>query len=279
MRYNSAHVDPPPGVDPRYGRSAHIHPLWTPAGVIVTDQFPPDHLHQSGVFLAHTKTEFAGRTPNFWDLLGGTGRVRFKQVIGTSHGPVFGGFQVEHEHVDLAVPGGQVALTETWEVRVWNAGGTRHGYWLVDITSTLDCATPHPVTLPQYHYGGFALRGARSWDPQHSRIVTSDGLDRLAGNHTRPRWCDLSGTVGDRNAGLTLCTHPANFRSPEPLRIHPTMPYMVYTPSHLGDWSITPDTPHVSRYRLIVHDGALPAEQANALTSNFAAPLEVRVQR
>ncbi|MDA1055214.1 MAG: PmoA family protein [Planctomycetota bacterium] len=273
LQYNSAHVEPLAGVDAKYGRSAFIHPLWTPAGTVVTDQFPPDHLHQSGIYLAHTKTEFQGRTPNFWDLLGGTGRVRFKSVKSTTSGPIFGEFRTEHEHVDLSVPDGKVALVETWNVRIWNVGGRDAGFWLCDLTSILNCATPDPLRLLKYHYGGMALRGARSWDAEHARFVTSEGKNRVVGNHTRPRWCDLFGPVGDRAAGIAFLTHPANFRAPEPLRIHPTMPYMVYSPSHLGDWEITPGTPHVARYEFVVHDDDLSEATTNRLWLNFAEPL------
>lgn len=273
LRYNTAHVEPPAGADPKYGRSAHIHPVWTPGGAVVTDEFPPDHLHQSGIFLAHTKTEFEGRTPNFWDLLGGTGRVRFKRVNSTAGGAVFGEIRVEHEHVDLTVPGGKVALQEIWAVRVWNIGGPEAGYWICDITSELSCATSNPLQLKQYHYGGMALRGSRAWNEAHCRFLTSEGKDRLTGNHTRPNWCDLSGPVGGRTAGLTFFTHPGNFRFPEPLRIHPTMPYMVYSPSQLGDWEIVPGKPHVSRYRFIIHDGDLPAKTADRLWQDWTDPL------
>ena len=273
LRYNSAHAEPPEGADAKYGRSAFIDPVWTPAGAVVTDRFPPDHLHQSGIFLAHTKTEFEGRAPNFWDLLGGTGRVRFGAVKGTTSGPIFGEFRVEHEHVDLTVPEGKTALLETWIVRVWNVGGPKPGFWVWDLTSELRCATRSPLRLPKYHYGGMALRGARGWDPSHARFVTSERKTRGAGNHTRPRWCDLSGPVGERTAGITFLTHPGNFRFPEPLRIHPTMPYMVYTPSHLGPWEINPGAPHVSRYRFLIHDGDLPASAADRLWRDFSEPL------
>ena len=80
LRYNKAHVEPPEGVNPKVGRSAHIHPVWTPGGAIVTDELPPDHLHQSGIFLAFTKTIFEGREVDFWNLGGGKGRVRFQEL-------------------------------------------------------------------------------------------------------------------------------------------------------------------------------------------------------
>lgn len=273
LRYNAAHVTPPPGVDPKYGRSAHIHAARTPSGAIVTDEFPPDHLHQSGLFLAYTKTEFQGRTPNFWDLLGGTGRVRFQELEQLVSGPVYGELRVQHEHVDLSGPQETVALREEWSVRVWNVGGPPSGYWICDIASTARCAGESPLKIREYHYGGMALRGARSWGVDQGRFVTSEGKDRLAGNHSRPRWCDLSGPVGDQTAGITFMTHPDNFRYPEPLRIHPTMQYMVYTPAQLGDWEIAPGQTHRSRYRFVFHDHQLPVETAERLWHDFASPL------
>jgi len=278
LQYNITHVEPPPGIDPRYGRNGHIHPAWTPSGAVVTEQFPADHAHQSGLFLAYVKTAFEGRTPDFWNLLGGTGRVVSKGVTRTAAGPVFGEFEAVHEHLDQSAPGGKVALNETWNVRVWNVGGAETGYWVCDLTSRIACATDSPLRLPEYHYGGMALRGAQEWKPDNVTFVTSEGLDRTAGNHSRPWWCDIAGNVNGSKAGILFATHPDNLRAPEPLRIHPTMPYMVYTPSFLGDWEITPSAPHVSRYRFVFHDGDLPQATADRLQREFAAPLTARFE-
>ena len=281
LRYQMGHRLPPIGIDPAYGRSAYIHPAWTPSGAEVTDEFPPDHAHQSGIFLAFTKTLFEGREPNFWELLSGAGRVRYHGLKATTDGPVYAELVVEHEHVDQSGPEERVALKETWTVRAWNLGGADAGYFVFDIESRLECAGENPLRLPPYHYGGMALRGGRDWNADRAKVVTSTGLDRIHGNHTRPRWCTLSGPVagvGDtvRLAGITFCTHPENVRFPEPLRIHPTMPYMVFTPQHLGVLDIVPGTPHISKYRFIPHDDRLPNDVANRLWSEFAAPLQAR---
>src|SRR5262245_28601947 len=236
--YRRRHVVPPADLDPKYGRSGHLHPVYTPGGRIVTDEFPPDHAHQSGIFLAYTLTEFEGRKPDFWNLAGGTGRVRFGRLLETFSGPVFAGFRAEHEHVDLTVPDGKVALREEFDVRVWNTGGPGAGYWLVDLHSTQRTTGESPLKLPMYHYGGAAVRGARSWGGDAARFVTSEGKGRIDGNHARSRWVDLSGPVDGGVAGIAMMTHPDNFRFPEPVRLHPTMPYFVYTPSQLGDWEI-----------------------------------------
>jgi len=273
LRYNSTHVKPPPEIDPTFGRSGFIHPLRTPAGVVVTEQFPADHPHQNGVFLAYTKTVFEGRAPNFWDTLGGTGRVRCSKLHRAAGGPVFGEMVVEQEHVDTSGPNEKVALRELWTIRVWNPAHPSSNFFICDLTSELRCATASPVRLVEHYYGGMAIRGARQWTPDQVNIVTSEGHDRVAGNHTRPRWCDLGVPVGNRTAGVAFLTHPGNFRYPEPLRIHPNMPYMVYVPSHLGDWKIVPGKPHISRYRCVIHDGKLPRETTDRVWHDFAQPL------
>jgi hypothetical protein len=277
LRYNSAHVEPPAGIDPRNGRSGFIEPVWTPAGRIVTDRFPADHPHQSGVFLAQTKTEFEGRKLNFWDLVGGGGRVRFARLVATASGPVRGGFTVEHEHVEGSGDAARPVLRETWNVAVWNSGGPEAKSWVWDLESSLVCATASPLAVEEYHYGGLAVRGAAAWAHDVGRFRTATGLDRQTGNHTRPRWCDLSGPVAGGVAGVAVLTHAANFRFPEPLRIHPTRPYMVFTPAWLGPWRIEPGRPHVSRYRFVVHDGEPQTDAIDRLWHDFAEPPAVVV--
>lgn len=278
LRYNTSHVLPPKGIDPGYGRSAYIHPVWTPKGEMVTEEFPADHAHQSGIFLAYTKAVFEGRPTNFWEINGNKGRVRFKSVVSTTNGPVFGAFKVAQEHVDLTVPGGKVAVNETWDVRAWQMDGLKSGYWIFDVESSLTCATDKPLQLPTYHYGGFAVRGAKTWGKDVTHFITSEKHDRQNGNHTRPKWSDLYGPVSNgEQAGIAIFTHPKNFRFPEPVRIHPTMPYFVYTASPLGDWSIEPEQPHVTRYRCVVHDGPPNAERLQQLWVDFAELPVVKV--
>jgi len=274
LNYNAAHVKPPAGVDAKYGRSAHIHPIWTPGGQVVTDEHPTDHYHQSGLYLAYTKTEFEGRHPNFWDLLKGGARVRYAETLSTTSGPVFGGFSVRNEHVDQSLPGGneKVALNENWNVRFFNVGGPKKGYWLGEIVSTRECASSSPLNILKYHYGGMAIRGARGWSKEHGSFLTSEGKTRIEGNHTRPVWVDMAGGKNDQWSGVTVFTHPKNFRFPEPVRLHPSMPYFVWTPAVLGPWSIEPGEKHVSRYTYLIHDGKPNPELANRIWNDIQHP-------
>ena len=51
----------PDGVEPKYARSGFIHPITTPSGKVLTDDYPlPHHSHQHGLFFAWRKGKFKG---------------------------------------------------------------------------------------------------------------------------------------------------------------------------------------------------------------------------
>ncbi|MBE3099447.1 MAG: PmoA family protein [Planctomycetes bacterium] len=279
LRYHSTTVAPPAGVDSKFAHGAYIHPAWTPSGLVVTDDFPPDHLHQRGIFMAWTKTEFEGRHPDFWNLGSVTGAVRSVGAPSVMQGPVFAGFAARHEWLDLKAPGGEkVILNEVFQVRVWPAGGPGKGYWLWDLTSTQRCAGAVPLALPKYHYGGLGYRGPPDWLKQVN-MLTSEGKTRADGNETKGRWCDVSGLSGGKAAGVLILGHPQNFRHPEPLRLNPQQPQICFAPSQEGEWSIQPGKDYVWRYRFCVHDGEMSREQADRLWADFGEPPVVRVEK
>jgi len=278
FRYNYGFVQPPPKTPDIFTRSGYIHPVCTPSGLMVTDDFPPDHHHHKGIWMPWTKTEFEGRHTDFWNLGSGTGTVRFAGFESVRTGPVYAGFRSKHEHVALKVKGRKVALNEIWDVRVWNAGGRKAGYWLFDLTSTQRCASDSPLHLPTYRYGGIGLRGAREWGVLNCKFLTSEGKTRADGHATRAKWCDVSGKVEGEWAGVVVMGHPHNFRFPEPMRIHPMIPFFNFAPSQAGDWSIEPGKDYVFRYRFLVHDGQLKAEVAERFWADFGDPPSVSIE-
>src|SRR5262249_13960975 len=154
----------------------------------------------------------------FWNLLGGTGFVRHKNLLDHYNGPVCGGFRVELEHVERHDEAESIVLREEWDVCCWNSEGDASRF---DITSRIRCAPESALIVKECHYGGMAFRGARSWTGDNVRFTTPEGKSREEGNHSRVPWVDLSGKTGDRTSGITVFTDPANFRYPEPVRLHP----------------------------------------------------------
>ncbi|MEZ6057891.1 MAG: PmoA family protein [Planctomycetaceae bacterium] len=278
---------PPPKIDAVYAHSGHIHPLRSPAGHILTSEFPADHAHQHGLFGAWVNTSFEGRKVDFWNEGGRTGKVSHHRVIGTTSGDVFGDFTVELRHRDLSSPNGpRDVLTERLTVRVWNTTGPR----LVDLMSVQSCATESPLQIREYHYGGRAMRGLENWLGKTGvDVTTSEGKNRVAANHSRPAWVALSGPVDTESnatksatneessptraefrAGLAMMGHPTNIRYPEPVRIHPDKPYFVFTPCVLGPFEISPKTPFVSRYRCVTFDGTADPKLLDRYSQSYA---------
>jgi hypothetical protein len=272
LRYHTA-IDPlPEGADPHYKRSGFIHPVWSPSGQVVTDR-AQDYLHQLGMWYANFNTRFEGRAPNFWHMKLGDSKVRFKELQESTNGPVFGGFKVHHEQVDLKAPEGEkVVLNETWDVRAWNVGGADAGYWVFDLGITLSCASSSPIKFNEHPWGGMAIRGHPNWFNERCEIVTSEGKTRKEANHTRVRWIDMSGTTDDAWSGMTGMSHPWNLRHPEPVRVNDTIPYYSFTAEFLGDWEIVPGKDHVLNYRYFVHNGKLDAAASERVWSDFAHP-------
>jgi hypothetical protein len=66
--------------------------------------------------------------------------------------------------------------------------------------------------------------------------------------------------------------HPDNFRSPQPVRLHPNMPYFSLVPQQLGEFAIEPGKPYVSRFRFVVTDGAPDAAFLEACYRAYATP-------
>ncbi|MCY4223737.1 MAG: PmoA family protein, partial [Bacteroidetes bacterium] len=76
-----------------------------------------------------------------------------------------------------------------------------------------------------------------------------------------------------------ILSHPVNYESPQPVRIHPTEPFFNYAPTQAGAFSITHQQPMEWKYRFITYDGAHDSKLLEALWQDFASPLSVRMIR
>ena len=281
LQYNYGKVPPPNASDPPIqARSAYLHPLWSPAGQVLTMDYPRDHLHHRGVWFPWTKTEFEGRHPDFWNLGDGTGTVESEAVDRTYQGPVFAGFRARQRHLDLKAPGGpKAALVERWDVRVYAVGGEKQGYFIFDLDSRQECASPSPLKLDAYRYGGLGIRGSVEWEGDTVRFFTSEGKGRLNGEGSTARWFDMSGPVKGPWAGVAILGHPSNFRAPQALRLNPSEPFGNFVPIKTEPFAIEPGKPYVSRYRFYLHNGVLQADEAQRLWIDYAEPPEVKIIR
>jgi hypothetical protein len=287
LQYRHAPLDPPSGASPLFRRSGFIHPLYSPKGAILTRIQPPDHYHHLGIWNPWTRTRWEGREVDFWNLGEGQGTVRFAGLLSALAGPVFGGFKVLQEHVDLrAGDTGRVAMNEVWDVRVWNhhPGGD---VWLWDFTTTLSCATSSPIELEAYRYGGgLGFRATEEWTRENVQVLTSEGKSRQEADGSRARWCKVSGeSAGFGRSGILFMSHPANREHPEPMRIWPEDAnegrgdlFFEFCPIRHNSWKLDPGREYVLRYRMLVYDADISDETAEQLWQDFARPPRVTVQ-
>ena len=259
---------PRPEIPEKFTRGGYIQSLFTPAGKLVTDDFPADHPHHHGVWSPWTKTEFEGRQPDFWNMGAETGRVEFVALDEVWENDGRAGFTARHKFVDLGAEPPKDVLLETWKV---SAGRTKAGF-VIDFTSIQRCAGESPLTLPEYHYGGFGFRGNAGWSgPPNCRFLSDSGItDRVELNTKRVRWCWIGGEVDGKTRGVTLLCHPANFRFPQPVRAHPDKPFFCFAPQQLGEMEIRPGEKYISRYRLLASDGEPDADAAEKLWQDYA---------
>ena len=268
-------VLPRAGIKPEYHRAGYIHPVYSPSGKMVTDDYPSNHVHHHGIWSPWTKTSFQGRSPDFWNMGTKTGTEDLVALERTWGGAVHGGLEAKLQMVDLSGASPVVALHELWRVVAYDvvAVAAIGPVAVFDLEITQRCATNDPLVLPTYHYGGFGFRGAAAWNGpgDAARYLTSEGVtDRLAGNNTRGRWCYLGGLLDGKMAGTAILGHPENFRAPQPMRLHPDMPYMSYVPQQLGEFAIRPGVPYVARFRFVVADGVPDRAMIDAFWNGYA---------
>lgn len=289
LRYNHAPVPPPERTSPLYTRSGFIHPLWSPAGEVLTWIHPQDHLHHMGLWMPWTKTIFEGREVDFWNLGKGQGTVRFVKFISTANGPVYGGFDAIQQHVDLTAPEGEkVALNEELNVRVWNLSKSNEYWpsssegrgWLLDYVSRQQCASSSPLHLLKHRYGGLGFRATSQWNESNSDYLTSEGKTRKDGHGTRARWCSVFGSTEKGPAGVLFMSHPQNHQHPEPMRIWPEgYTFFNFCPVQKADWTLLPGRDYVLRYRLCIYSGKITSEMAERLWRDFGRPPKVKLEK
>jgi hypothetical protein len=272
-----------PDLKPVFQRGGYIHPVLSPSGKQITDDYPLNHKHHHGIWFAWTHTEFEGRSPDFWNMGDGKGFVQFVSLDKSWSGPVHAGFVSRHRQMDLTeqTEKPKTALLETWNVKLYAVGhDDRQPYFLFDIEITDACAHG-PLKLPKYRYGGIGVRGNWAWNGRTNlHFLNSAGVtDRSKGdaNRTVGRWAHMSGLVDGARTGIAVLDHPDNVRAPQPQRIHPTEPFLNLAPQQAGDVEIAPGKPLTLRYRFVVADGAPDKAELDRLWNDYAHPAKVTV--
>jgi hypothetical protein len=264
--YNIREVMPPADSPALYRRSGFIHPLYTPGGQVVTDAFPSNHAHQPAIFHAWTHTMYKGKHVDFWNQHKKEGTVGNAKLISTRTGPVYSEMVTKQEYISLEHG---TILSEYWTIRIYNTG-SQH---IFDLTIRQENITKDTLHLLKYIYGGMAFRGSAEWDRfnkarYHSNwsVLTSEGYKDTSANNTAAKWVMVTGPVQGRSASATVIGHPSNFRYPQKIRVHPEMPYWVFSPVIDEGFDIAPHGTYTARYRYLVTKNTPSAQDIGSLT-------------
>lgn len=259
-----------------YMRNGFIHPLYSPGGNILTDDFPVGHMHQHGIMMAWVNTRFKNTPVDFWNQHLQTGNVKHVTIEAVQNNIVTSTLKLRLQHYSKQF--GEV-LNELWTVTIYPFSS----YFLFDIQSRQVNTTSDTLFLNQYHYGGLSFRGSRQWnstDKDHFKvpwqIQTDSGFSLINANGKHAAYVTASGLINGRMACATILGFPTNFRYPQAIRVHPTMPYWCYAPIADGPFFIAPGQQYISGYRYFITDDPQPKKTAQ-LYNDLIHPVMVKI--
>lgn len=247
----------PPGDREGVARNGYIHPLYDPDGIPLTDDFPPDHPHHRGVFLAWPRIAVLGNQVDVWHLRG-------IQPAFEEWGPreTAGGSAYFEAGQIWRLDDGRDAARARLRYTVHAFDGIGRA---IDIHATVTNLTEEPLTLrgSGAAYGGLNIR----MDGERPDVVitTAEGILEGNSNEIDPPspWADHSSRPADDrpHSGVAIFQHPDN---PDfPARNWTLRPYGFLGAAWPGENSheLAPDESLDLRYRLFIHNGT--ADDAN----------------
>lgn len=277
---------PPEGVDSVYKKSGYIHPIRTLRGDTLTRIQPPDHYHHYGMWGPWTHTQIDSQQVDFWNLGDRKGTVLFKKFNSIESGEIFASFNAVQEHIDLITQDNpRVGLNENLQVTLWNL--KRDDRYLFDYKSTFSTPLEEGILFEAYRYGGgIGMRFTERWKEDNCSVLTSEGKDRLSADGTSARWCIVNGESADGSGenGILFMSYPENRAHPEPMRIWPIDAnggrgdmFFEFCPIRHEEWQIEPNKDYELHYRMVVFDGEMTPEEAEAYWHAFAYPQKIKV--
>lgn len=259
----------PEGEPEYYRRSGFIHPAYSPAGKVITDDFPVGHAHQHGIFSAWVNTDFRGEFHDFWNQQKKTGTAEHLSVLDTlrTDSSLILRFRLQQRSLQFGP-----VIQEDWTLEVYD----RADPYVWDLTSEQLNVSQDTLFIKDHLYGGLGVRGNRRWNEADSlhftgsaSFLTSEGMERDSANHSRPLWTAIYGSIEGETAGLAVIPAATNFRHPVPVRVHPQMPYLAVAPMVGQAFTIAPGERYNSQYRFLVFDGPPPVDMLNRETASF----------
>jgi hypothetical protein len=189
----------PEGVPADRKRCCYVHPILSPKGVVVTDDFPVDHYHHRGMFIGWPVIEFEGKKYDGWMLKGG---FEAREMITSWSSD-------EMLSMITWVMGGKEAVIEKFRVVVLPV---ENGVRVIEFSSELEAQGTtvklFPVGDTNKSYGGFNLRMAPA---KEVKMRTSEGPIDKDEDLVPHAWAEWTGTFAKGRATVRVIPDPSNW--------------------------------------------------------------------
>lgn len=195
----------PPGVPEDRRRCCYLHPVNTPAGVTITDDFPKDHYHHRGVFFGWAHVEYEGKVYDNWMLKGIGPRNEATESRG-------GRREATLEASNSWVVDGKPIVRETQRIAVLpSKNGQREMRLSITLTAVDQPVVLKPVKDVEKSYGGFNARFA----PRTETKIVADGGPVDKDEDLNPRkWVEYEAVYAGKRAALRIEPDAANPGAP-----------------------------------------------------------------
>ncbi len=261
----------PEGHEGEYFRGHYIHPLWDLDGNVITEDYPPDHLHQRGIFWSWHQIWIGDeKIGDPWEIRDWEWNVAQAETHETEAGNLVLAVKVNWQSPLVKDEQGneKPLITEDTKITIYPRTET---YRVIDFDIKL------LAMLPDMKIGG--SEDVKGYSGFSTRIVLPEDM-KFTGQvgELEPQntavdggaWVDMSGSLTTEGiTGITVLSHPENPGSPQPwiLRRQRSMQNAVYPGQHAVAFSNT--QPTVLRYRLVLHKGGYDQEIIKKLYDEY----------
>jgi hypothetical protein len=262
-------VAPPEGVSDRYRRTGYIHPLHSPLGDILTQDYPDDHYHHRGVFWAWPYARHGDRLMDIWVMAGVRKRFdRFLQREADGRSAQLAWEACWAFDADPDTP----ILRETVRLVVYPRRGDARA---IDFDLTFANVSAEAVILQgslvdDKGYGGFCIRPDANRRPL--TFTSAEGVADGDALLVDSPWADVSSaTKNGRTSGVAIFQHPDNPGYPHAGWIFRHYGFLGASWPHVDAHVLQPGETVRLRYRVYTHAGDAEAAEVEAAWEAYRA--------
>lgn len=253
-----------------------VFPLNGPAGVPLTWNGPPDHVHHKSLWVAHGEVN----QNDLWSELPNHGTISATETPRVISGPVFSEITMYLVWSSLV---SEKLMEERRTMRLWNVPDRQ---WLLDHESFFSAPSQDVLFGDTKEAGTLCVRVRESMEVENGgRIENSwGGINEVQTWGRKANWCDYSGPVDGTWQGIAVLDAPENPRHPTywHVRDYGLMTANVFgatvfngQQNERGGLLMRRGKTLEFKYRIFVHNGDAHVADIAERYSNYAFPPEI----